>query len=214
MDLDKREYYLIGAFLMALIPLILFALFWWSIASLDILNMMVIPESSIAVFAIAGLATGIFLNVIYLKRWILKFYEMRRALSILLYLICSFMAVAFFMGFPIGNLLLGFLGGVYIGRKYHHLNADNATFSSASQKASIFTASVTSLEALLIGLLVLREESAIDFINRILGFGLFHKNEFIDIAFILILCIILFLTQYYITLSGTKISFNKIEGKK
>ena len=138
---------------------------------------------------------------------------MNKVFSILLYLICSFMAVAFFMGFPIGNLLLGFLAGVYVGRKWHQLNSDHATFSSASKKVSIFSAFVTSIEALPIGVLALQEESIIDFINRIFGFVLFNKNIIQDIVFILILCIILFWIQYSITILGIKLSFRN-NGRK
>ena len=214
MEFDKKEYYLIGAFLALLIPLIVFVIFWWSIAALDILNFLVIPESIIAIVAVTGLAIGIVLDIIYLKEWTTKFYEMNKVFSILLYLICSVMAVAFFMGFPIGNLLLGFLAGIYVGRKWYHLNSDRASFSSASKKVSIFSAFVTSIEALPIGILALQEELIIDFINRIFGFVLFNKNIFQDIVFILILGIILFWIQYYITLLGTKISFRKREGEK
>ena len=214
MEFDKKEYYLIGAFLALLIPLIVFVIFWWSIAALDILNILVIPESIIAIVAVTGLAIGIVLDIIYLKEWTTKFYEMNKVFSILLYLICSVMAVAFFMGFPIGNLFVGFLAGVYVGRKWHHLNGDRASFASASKNVSIFSAFVTSIEALPIGILALQEESIIDFINRIFGFVLFNKNIFQDIVFILILGIILFWIQYYITLLGTKISFRKREGEK
>lgn len=210
MELDKKEYYIIGAFLALLIPLIVFVIFWWSIASFDIFNILAIPENIIAVVAVTGLAIGIVLDIIYLKKWTTKFYEMNKVFSILLYLFCSFMAVAFFMGFPIGNLLLGFLAGVYVGRKWNYLNnSDRASFSSASKKVGIFSASVTSIEAFPIGVLALQEESIIDSINRVFGLVLFNKNIIQDIVFILTLCIIIFWIQYSITMLGTKISFRK-----
>ncbi len=209
MELGKREYYIICAFLAFLIPLVVFVLFWWSIASLDVFNILAIPEYIITIVAVTGLAMGIFLDIIYLKKWALKFYEMNKVVSILLYLFCSFMAVAFFMGFPIGNLVLGFLAGIYVGRKYHYVNRDQANFSSASKNVSIFSAFVTSIEALPTGLLALQEESIIDIINQIFGFVLFNANKIVDVIFILILCSILFWIQYFVTRLGTKLSFRK-----
>lgn len=209
MELDKREYYIIATCLALLIPPVVFVLFWWSIASLAVFDILAIPEYIITMVAVSGLAIGIFLDIIYLKKWTTKFYEMNKVLSILLYLCCSFIAVAFFMGFPIGNIVLGFSAGIYIGRKYHYLNRDLAHFSSASKNVSIFSAFVTSIEALPIGLLVLQEESIIDFINHMLGFVLLNANKIVDVIIILILCSILFWVQYFVTRLGTKLSFRK-----
>lgn len=209
MELDKREYYIIGTSLALLTPFVVFVLFWWSIAALEIFNILAISENIIAMVAVTGLAIGIVLDIIYLKKWTPKFYEMNRVLSILLYFFCSFMAVAFFMGFPIGNLFLGFLAGVYVGRKWHYLNGDQTTFSSVSKNVSIFSAFVTSIEALLIGLLALHDESVIYSINQTLGYVLFNANKLVDVALILILCGILFWIQFFVTRLGAKISIRK-----
>lgn len=190
-------------------PLIVCVMFWWTIASLDVFKILAIPEQVISIAAVTGLAIGILLDIIYLKKWTKKFYELNKVKSILLYLICSFIAVAFFMGFPVGNLLLGLLAGVYVGRKHHHLNSDQAHFSSASKNVSLFSAFVTSIEALPIGLLALQEESIIDSINRALGFVLFSANKIVAVTLILILCAILFWIQYFVTRFGTKLSFRK-----
>ncbi len=207
--MEKQEYYIIAICLATLPPLILAVLIWWAVASVHIYNIVIIPERSIAIAAIAGLAIGILLDILFLKKWTTKFYEMNKALSILIYLFCSLMAVAFFMGVPVGNLSLGFLVGLYIGRKQHHLRSDQASFASASKNVSIFSASVTSIEALPIGLLVLQEASIIDMINRIFGFLLVGANKMVDIVLIVILCGVLFGMQYFITRLGTKLSFRK-----
>lgn len=209
MELDKKEYYIIATFLALLIPLIVGVLFWWTVASVDIFNIMTIPEQIIRTVAITGLAIGILLDLIYLKKWIRKFYEMNRVVSILLYLFCSLMAVAFFMGIPIGNLFLGFLAGIYIGRKHHYLKTDLMRFASVSKEISLLSAFITSIEALPIGLLALQEASSTDSINRIFGFVLFHANKLIDVLLILILCGILFWVQFFVTRMGAKLSHKK-----
>lgn len=209
MELNNREYFLIGIFLSLLIPLISGVLFWWSIASLAVFKILAVPERIIFIMAIAGLASGIVLDLLYLKKWIKNFYDMNSPVSILLYLFCSFMAVAFFMGIPIGNLFLGFLGGIYIGRKYHYRKSDLPPFVSASKNVSIFCAFVTSIEALGIGLLALRETSIIASINRSLDWAVLNENKIADIIMILILCSILFGIQYVITRFGTRLFFKK-----
>jgi hypothetical protein len=210
MDLNNREYFIVGLCLAVLIPLMAGVLFWWIAASLDILKIVAIPEQIIAIAAITGLAIGIVLDFVFLEKWTLKFYEMNKVISILLYLFCSLMAVAFFMGVPVGNLFLGFLAGAYVGRKCHYLNSDQESFSSASKDVSIFSAVVTSIEAFPIGLLAMQEESIINSVNRIFGFVLFHANKIIDILLIAILCSILFWIQFFVTRFGAKLSFRKI----
>ena len=209
MEIDKREYYLIGTFLAFLIPLCMGVIFWWTVASADIFNLLTISEQTIAILAITGLAIGILLDFIYLKKLINKFYEMSNIIAILLYLFCSLMTVAFFMGFPIGNLVLGSFAGIYVGRKHHYLKTDLKHFTSTAKNVSLFSAFVTSSEALPIGLLALREKSIIDNINRIFGSILFNANEIFYIILILILCSILFGIQYFITRFGASLSFKK-----
>jgi hypothetical protein len=210
MELEKKEYYLIGTFLALLIPFMIGVLFWWTVAALDIFKIVAVSERIIAIAAITGLAIGILLDFVYLKKWITKFYEMNRVISIPLYLFCSLMAVAFFMGVPVGNLFLGLLAGIYIGRKYHYLKSDQASFASASKNVSIFSAFVTSIEALPIGLLALQEESIIHSINRTLGLILFHANKIVDVLLIVILCGVLFWIQFFVTRFGAELSFRKI----
>jgi hypothetical protein len=210
MEIEKREYYLIATILAFLMPLILAVVFWWTVASLDIFKIVAVSEQIIAIAACTGLAIGIVLDFVFLKKWTPKFYEMNKSVSVLLYLFCSLMAVAFCMGVPVGNLFLGLLAGIYIGRKCHYLNSDQASFASAAKNVSIFSAFVTSIEALPIGLLALQEESIINSVNRIFGFVLFHANKIIDVLLIMILSCILFGVQFIITRFGTRLSFRNI----
>ena len=186
-----------------LIPIIVFVLFWWSIAVLNVFKILNISESVITVVAISGLCIGILLDIIFLKKWIPKFYEMDKSLSISIYLFCSFIAVGFFMGLPIGNIVLGIFAGIYVGRKSHYLHKNKNHFLSTSKKVSLFTASITSLEALPIGLLALQDDSIIDLINQSIGIKLFTINIIIDMLLILMLCLMLFLLQYILTKKAT-----------
>lgn len=210
MKIDNRENFVVGIFLAFLIPLITGVLFWWTTAFIAIYKIAAIPEKFIAIAAIAGLAIGIILDLIYLKTWIAKFYEMNRIISIMLYLFCSLIAVACFMGVPIGILFLGFLAGIYIGRKCYHLSCDLPQFESAARRVSLFCATVTSVEALFIGLLVLQEVHLIENISRVLRLASPDTYEIVDVLLIVILSAILFGIQFLITRLGTRLSFNKI----
>jgi len=159
--------------------------------------------------AISGLCIGILIDIIFLKKWIPKFYEINKSLSISIYLLCSFIAVAFFMGLPIGNIILGIFAGIYVGRKSHYLHKSKNLFLSTSKNVSLFTAFITSLEALPIGLLALQDDSIIDLINQSIGIKLFTINIIIDMLLILMLCLMLFLLQYILTKKATIKSYQK-----
>lgn len=210
MKIDNRENFVIGIFLGLLIPLITDVLFWWTAASLDIFNIVAIPEKFVAISAITGLIIGVLLDILYLKSWIKKFYVINKTLSILLYLFCSLIAVACFMGVPIGNLFLGFLAGIYIGRKSYHWKSDLPRFESAARRVSLFCATVTSVEALFIGLLVLREVHIIENIHRVLRLAAPDTYQIADVLLIVMLSAILFGVQFVITRFGARLAFSKI----
>ncbi len=205
--MDKKEFHIIGFGIGVLIPLLLLVLFWWPIAALKIYAIVSFPESLIKISAAVGFFAGVIIDILFLKRLIPIFYRFKISLMIIVYLFCSVIAVAFFMGFPVGNLLLGIIAGLYIGRKYHHLEQKKDKFPVVSKTTSIFTASITSLEALPIGFLIaLQEHYLPGSINKFLGFRLFSSNTVI-IFIIVILCLLLFIVQFYSTRAATKIAF-------
>ena len=100
-----------------LYPVLLFVFFWWGSASLAMSHIMPIPEIGIAIVAFVGLASGVFLDVLYLRKWAALFYDADLMLMMLLYICCTILAVAMFMGLPLGNLILGTAVGLYSGRR-------------------------------------------------------------------------------------------------
>lgn len=106
MELNHKEFYLIGAFLAFGIPILIGVLCWWAIAALHILKIVEVSEPIIATVAMAGLTIGILQDCILLKKWIAKFYKMNSAVALLLYFVCSLLAVAFCIRVRGGNLVL------------------------------------------------------------------------------------------------------------
>jgi len=206
--MNRKELLIIGIGLGFTIPMIIFVIFWWSISVMNSYNIIQVPESFIVIFSIIGLFIGILADILYLRKLIPLFYRIKMPLLIATYMLCSVMAIAFFMGLPIGNLILGIIAGIYIGRRYHHNNQNRDEFTPVLKAVAIFTASVTTLGALSIGFLALQEKSLIGSINQYFGFKIFFINNFIDTTIIVSLCIILFIIQYISTKISSKYMFN------
>ena len=206
--MNRKELLIIGIGLGFTIPMIIFVIFWWSISVMNTYNIIQVPESFIVIFSIIGLFIGILADILYLRKLIPLFYRIKMPLLIATYMLCSVMVVAFFMGLPIGNLILGIIAGIYIGRRYHNNNQNRDEFTPVLKAVAIFTASVTTLGALFIGFLALQEKSLIGSINQYFGFKIFFINNFIDTTIIVSLCIILFIIQYISTKISSKYMFN------
>jgi hypothetical protein len=192
-----------------LCPLLLFSLCWWGTATLTMYNVLRIPESGIAIAAFTGLAVGVTLDVFYLRRWINRFYRVDVRVMIPVYLYTSVVAVAFFMGLPIGNLLLGTLAGVYIGRREYYAARSGCAVSKAIRRASLFTAVVTGIEALPIGLLALNEEWVVEWLQVATGWDSGVVTGLLGIGLIVFLCIVLMAVQFWCTKTAARIAFER-----
>ena len=115
--MSKTESLLVGVFLCLTVPFVFFVVGWWGSAGLYLYHVIAIPEKGIAVCAFAGLALGIALTLLFLKRWVAGFYAMPAVVTVAFYLFWFAVMTAFFMGVPIGNVALGALVGLYVGRK-------------------------------------------------------------------------------------------------
>ena len=187
-------------------PLLLFILFWWSTAALVIYHLLPIAESSIAFAAAVGLTIGIILDVLLLRRWVPRFYTADIRVMMLGYLICSVLAVASFMGVPLGNLVLGSLAGVYIGRREHHAAGGRESAAKTFNKASLFTAAVTGIEAFPIGLLALNE-GVVQWLQTVTGMEPQAVAGLPGIGLIVVLCAILMIVQYWFTRTLARIAY-------
>jgi hypothetical protein len=204
-NLTKIESIAAGLILGILCPLSTFVLCWWAAAALNFY--IPIPERWIAAAALVGLAAGFGLNVLYLKRWILSFYQVDMKLLILVYLFCSAMATAFFMGLPFGNLVLGTLAGVYMGRRALHAPLSRVTFSNTASRVGNFAALATGAWALWIGLLALNDESTTASLQAVSGVAWEFFAGPAGIGLVIVLCIILMAVQYWCARAAAWIAF-------
>ena len=70
-----------------------------------------ISVNIIIVAALTGLLIGIVLDILFLRRWIRNFYLAHLWLLAMVYGALCVMAIASFMGLPVGTFMLGLLAG-------------------------------------------------------------------------------------------------------
>jgi len=201
----KTESIAVGLTVGILCPLLLFVLCWWATAALA--TYLPIPESWIAVAALTSLAAGIGLDVLYLKKWIHHFYSADVKLLVLVYLFCSAIAAAFCMGLPLGNVVLGTLAGVYVGRRAYHATQSRESFSKTARRVGLFAALVTGAWALLIGLLALDEEMVIDVLQAVVGLARVIIAGPVGMGLVILLCVVLMVVQYWCARAGAWVMF-------
>jgi hypothetical protein len=198
-EMSKLESTIVGLFVGVTCPLLTFVFFWWTAAGLY-LSGFPLPPDVIITAALAGLGLGCLLDVVFLRRWVWKFYTANLWLMVAVYLALCVVAVAFCMGVPVGTFLLGIAAGVYIGRRTHHRQADEARAAVAFRRVAVFAASVTAAMALLIGILALQSEQEIlRWLENTFGLSrnaLQGSGGFILVG---ILCSLLFVTQFWCT---------------
>ena len=205
--MSKLESTIIGLFVGIACPFLGFVAFWWTAALLHLQGFPV-PEGVIKAAALTGLGLGCLLDVLSLRRWVEKFYTTNLRWMVVVYLGCFVVAFASFMGLPIGTFALGVAAGVYIGRREYHNQADGVLAATTFHKVAIFAASVTTLAALLIGILALQtEKGTLTWIENTFDLNrnsLQGGGGFILIGF---LCVLLFVMQFWSTRMAGRLAF-------
>ena len=155
------------------------------------------PQSArLWVSALAGLMTGIVLDILFLRRWIRGFYGASLWLLAVVYAALCVLAVASFMGLPVGTFALGLLAGAYAGRR--QLHNPSADAGHRLRGAAFFAALLTAGAALPIGILALREQSVTDLFRKRLGIESWGAGVMV----VCLLCIVLFGAQYWCSLQA------------
>jgi hypothetical protein len=209
--MDKREILLVSIVMGGVIPILSLILFWWIGAGLSISRVLPINESGIPVIALIGLAFGVALDALYLKRWVPRFYDLGLWLIMPLYLFCSLVMLAFFMGMPIGNLVLGSLAGVYIGRRAYYSAEGDTSFTKIAKKMSIFTALITAGESLPFALLSLTEPIIQGLIGALTGLDDQAISGWVGVTIMVVVVIGIAILQYLCTNKAAKLAY--LQGK-
>jgi hypothetical protein len=188
---------------------LIFVFFWWASAALAASPIMRFPDGGIAVAALTGLALGIILDAVCLKRWIARFDSASFKLMGPVYLCCSVIAMAFFMGLPLGNLVLGTLAGAYVGRREYHSGKGQESIANTAQRVGVFIALITGVEALLIGLLAREEGIVMQVLHVGLGMNKAVLAGPMGVGLIILVCIALMVLQFWCTRKAVRFAFGR-----
>jgi hypothetical protein len=196
---SRWEQFLVGVFIAAAVPFTLTLIGWWGSASLLMAGLLRVTDSQIVMAACLGLALGLVLDLVLLRRWIGGFYRVDLRLLLPLYLLWTAMATAFFMGLPLGNLLLGTVAGLYIGRRAVYAAMPDPDRRRLAGQASLFTAGTTSAAALGIGLLAAREPYTLAPFRRLLGLDQEAATIMVDLAIVAVAVVLIAASQFWLT---------------
>jgi hypothetical protein len=194
--MSKLESTIVGILLGGACTWLSFVACWWTAA---VVHMYVgsVSINMVVVAALTGLLVGIVLDVLFLRRWIRRFYAARLWLLAIVYGALCTVAVATFMGLPVGTFALGLLAGAYAGRRQIHNPSDDIR-GHGLRRVAFFAALMTAGAALPIGLLALHEQSVAELFHRIMGIGSWGGG----VVVVCLLCTVLFGAQYWCSLGA------------
>lgn len=88
------------------------------------------------------LVPGVIIDIVFLKKWVRKAYQINNKILAAVYLFYSVVALGMGMGVPIFNFVLCILAGIYAARKMHLAVADEQTRKQHFKKTAVFCAEV------------------------------------------------------------------------
>lgn len=164
------------------------------------------PENMIPHFALGGLAFGLLLDVLFLRRWLQMAYYSHPVTLVAIYLFYSVGMFGFFMGVPLFNIILGPLAGFYTGRRIRVTNPPDR--KAIIHRVSLFTAFVFA-GACLAALILAAHEPALaanihGMLDDMLGLKISLDNQSI-LIFSALMGICLVVLEYYLTRIFTRI---------
>jgi len=122
------------------------------VAAAGFINVVFLEEKGIAYWALGGLCVGLIIDIVFLKRWVKKAYQMNSKILAALYIFYSIGVLGFCMGIPILEFPLGIAAGAYAARKIYHTKAGPEEFKRNVKKVSVFAAAVMVLICCLMAL--------------------------------------------------------------
>jgi hypothetical protein len=116
-------------------PILLGLAGWWS-------SIPFVPEKSILYFALGGFMLGVLVDMIFLRFWTRNALHFPLVWPVLVYLFYSVGMFGFFMGVPVFNLIMGPVGGYFMGMRLRASNAQKNEVEQTAKLTGLFTAFV------------------------------------------------------------------------
>ena len=197
--MNRVEEGAISVFIAIACPVSLFVFLWWSTSALAMSRVIKIQEDTVIYASLLGFGIGILLNSLYLKDIRVRFYDIGYKFLIPLYFFWSAIALAFTMGMPFGNLLLGTLAGLYYGRRLSFQGPIERDIAKSARIISVFTALVTGVESLFIGFYGLQELIVMELFQSQLGIDPAELLGPVGIGLVVGIVLIIISVQYICT---------------
>ena len=175
------------------------------VAAAGFTNIVFLEEKGIGYWALGGLCVGLIIDVMFVKSWVNRAYQMNSKILAALYIFYSIGVLGFCMGIPILEFPLGMAAGVYIARKMHFTGADEQTREQAFKRMARFCATVMVIICCLITLWAIAGQM----IGYRLDTPLLSFTFTVPIFFAVVLTggATLVLLQYWLTRAAAKVTF-------
>ena len=114
-------------------PILLGLAGWWG-------SLPFVPESSIIYFALGGFMLGVLVDLVFLRFWTRNALRLPLIWPVLIYLFYSVGMFGFFMGVPAFNVIMGPVGGYYMGMRLRAKNSDKDEVEKTARQTGLFAA--------------------------------------------------------------------------
>ena len=114
-------------------PILLGLAGWWG-------SLPFVPENAIIYFALGGFMLGVLVDMVFLRFWTRNALRMPLIWPVLIYLFYSVGMFGFFMGVPAFNVIMGPVGGYYMGMRLRAKISDKDEVEKTAKQTGLFTA--------------------------------------------------------------------------
>jgi len=128
-------------------------------------------ESRALFYVLSGFLLGFLIDIVFLKKWIDKRYELPVWFIAGIYLFYNICIYGMFMGFPVFNLVMGIMAGYYYGNRIYYNNTLDKKQHKLIQQVSLFTGIVMVVICIASGIIALTGNSVGADIGSMLGLG-------------------------------------------
>jgi hypothetical protein len=119
-------------------PILLGLAGWWG-------SLPFVPEGAILFFGMGGLMLGALVDMVFLRFWTRNALRMPLIWPVLIYLFYSVGMFGFFMGVPAFNVIMGPVGGYYMGMRLRAKNSARDEVEKTASQTGLFAALVLAL---------------------------------------------------------------------
>jgi hypothetical protein len=138
--------------------------FWWTSYAL-------LPERWIPFCAISGLALGVLVDILILKKLVSHIYQIGVILWAFIFLFYTIGVFGLFMGMPVFNYALAIPAGFIVGGRLAREMADQSRVKTATSRTCIFTTMILTFVCAASAFFALKSSSTPSDLRGMLGLG-------------------------------------------